>query len=221
MPEPGVTAIIKSMLPREEMIAAVSRAFDAGSHSVRIGAADIGGVLRLVSGEPKGDEIYEDGPSLLGLRELLDIFSEGRFNFLFPQKGTEWVRNYAGLLIDAGAGGRVLTSAFHGRNLELLRGIMPGAAIAYSYMGLLGLYGMFKSGLIHLKKKFRYGFVQTYETIGPSYIASSGFVRYLEEHGVEVQVFVQNSEKAIKRLRDAGVHSFITEDPDFLRKYLY
>lgn len=218
--EPGVLGLITTTLPRDEMIQAIQALYQDGSDAVRIGITEVQGELFVVSGNLKGDECFDSATGLLSFRELLDVFPTESFNCLVPHRGPNWIPLYADIVRGNNAQVRVLTSVLYGKNIVKLSRIMKDGVFSYSFTGLIGIYALFRSGLIYFKKKYRFQWLQTYEKIGPSYIASQGLVRQLRACGVRVQVFTADDEKTIRRLYDAGVRYFISENPRRVREAL-
>jgi hypothetical protein len=218
--EPGIIGMIKTTMPRGAMIDSVTAALHDGSDAIRIGVTRIQGDLYVVSGNLTGEEMFDNASGLLSFRELLELFPAVIFNCHVPDREPGWIPLYSGIIQETNSLDRVLTSALYRKNLKRLHGKMEGGDFAYSYAGLIGIYALFRSGLIYFKKKYRFRWVQTYEVIGTSYIASQGLIRQLEACGVSMQVFIQNDEKTIQRLYDAGVRYFITEDPVGVREII-
>ncbi len=160
------------------------------------------------------------GFNFITLAELLAAFPDQKFSTVLMQNDTDLVKRYAETVKKFNAGNRVITSSYYGNNIKLLRKLLPGTATAFSMPGIIGVYGLFKSGLLSFTGGFTADVLQTAEYIGVSYIANSGLVRMMHKKGIWVQVWDVRDAAQYRRLVDAGVDSFMTEDVPALKKYM-
>ncbi|HPS57731.1 MAG TPA: glycerophosphodiester phosphodiesterase family protein [Spirochaetota bacterium] len=160
------------------------------------------------------------GFSFITLSELLSAFPGKKFSVVLMQNDSELVKRYADTIKNMKAGDRVITSSYFGNNIKLVRKILPGSATAFSMTGIIGVYGLFKSGLIYFTGGFTADVLQTAEYIGMSYIVNSGLVRMMHKKGIWVQVWDIKDAAQYNRLADAGVDSFMTEDVPAMKKYM-
>lgn len=158
------------------------------------------------------------GFTFVTLQELLKEFSDKKFNIILLNNEKKLVKRYAEIITGLNAENRIMTASLYGSNIKLARRLMPGSATAFSMMGIIGVYALFKSGLIYFSGGFTADALQTTEAIGVSYIANSGLIRALHKRGIWIQVWDVKDEVQLKRLMEAGVDSFMTEDvPGFRR----
>lgn len=160
------------------------------------------------------------GYSFLTLEELFEEFPDKKFNIVLMNKDVNLVRKYVDIVRHYNAEGRVLTASVHSRNISIVRQMMPEAATAFSFSGIIGIYALFKSGLIHFSGGFRADSLQTPEAIGVSYIANGGLVKQMHKRGIWVQVWNVRDRAQLKRLIDSGVDSFMTGDVRALKEML-
>lgn len=164
--------------------------------------------------------LRDKGFCFVTLPELLGEFPDKKFSVALMHNDTELVKRYADIIKNLKAGDRVITSSYFSSNIKLARKLLPGTATAFSMTGIIGIYALFKSGLIHFTGGLTADVLQTAEYIGVSYIANSGLVRIMHKKGIWVQVWDVKDEAQYKRLIEAGVDSFMTEDVPALKKYM-
>lgn len=160
------------------------------------------------------------GFSFLTLKEILDAFPDRRFSVTLLHKSDALVRAYAETVKSCGADGRVLTSSMHGKNMKLVKELLPESATAFSLPGIIGVYALFRSGLMYFKKSFSADALQTPEAIGVSYIANSGLIREMHKRGVKVHVWYVKDRQQYQRVRDAGADGFMSDDIPMLRSFM-
>lgn len=214
--KPMVILQIPQNLNRDDMTDSIKKAFDLGFDAVRVGVCSIHDRFAVVSSEWNDSSAHDNEVNLLFVDDMLDLFPMVRFNLLLVEHGLKQVNEYAELLYRKDACARILTSVLYGKAARILKKKLPHDAIVYPFMKVVALYALYRSGLIYFRRKFIYKTVQTYESIGPSYLASQGFIRILKEKGVVVHVFVEEKEETIQRLFNAGVSGFIIKKEDYL-----
>ena len=160
------------------------------------------------------------GYRFITLDELLAAFPEKKFSIVLMHKDDKLVNKYAAVVKGMNAQDRVLTSSLYGSNIKGIRKLLPGSATSFSMTGIVGVYGLFKSGLIYFSGGFTADALQTAEYIGASYIANRGLVRSMHKRGVWVQVWDVRDEVQYQRLVSAGVDSFMTEDVPALKGFM-
>jgi len=160
------------------------------------------------------------GFTFMTLPDLLSSFPGQKFSITLMQNDPLLVRKYADVIKNMNASDRVITSSYFSSNTRLVRELLPGSATAFSMTGIIGIYGLFKSGLIYFTGGFRADVLQTSEYIGASYIANRGLVRLMHKKGIYVQVWDVRDAVQYKRLADAGVDSFMTEDVPGLKRFM-
>lgn len=171
---------------------------------------------------PDGTEYPHRGKGFcfLTLDELLEAFPDKKFNVIIVNKDKNLVRAYADVLNRYAAADRVLTASLHGSNISLFRKLMPQAATSFSMSGIVGIYALFKSGLIYFAGGFRADSLQTAESVGASYFANASLVKQMHKRGIWVQVWDVREPAQFRRLQAAGVDSFMTEDVPALIKMM-
>lgn len=172
------------------------------------------------SNEDGGFPYRGKGFCFMTLCELLAEFPDKKFSVMLMHKDEGLVRKYADLIKTMKAGDRVITASYFGSNIKLVRKLLPGTATAFSMTGIIGVYGLFKSGLIYFAGGFTADVLQTAEYIGVSYIANRGLVKTMHKKGIWVQVWDIKDAVQYNRLTGAGVDSFMTEDVPGLKKIM-
>lgn len=160
------------------------------------------------------------GFKFVSLEEALTCFPEKKFNITLLHKSEELAEEYAAVIERCGAGSRILTVSVYGAAVKSVRKKLPLSATAFSLPGLLGVYALFRSGLMFAAVSFKADVLQTAEKIGASYIANAGLVRQLQDRGVKVYVWGIKTTKEMERLYDAGIDGYITDDVEMVKSFL-
>lgn len=154
------------------------------------------------------------------IEEVFQAFPDKRFNITMAEKSTILVENYISLVKKYNFTGRVLTSSLYGENIKLVRKLLPDSATAFTLSGIIGVYALFKSGLLVFKKSFKADALQTPEAIGVSYIANSGLIEQIHKKGIKVHVWDIKGEAQLKRVFDTGADGFMVEDISMTKAFL-
>lgn len=160
------------------------------------------------------------GYTFMTLKELFEAFPECKFSVNLLHKSDNLVRIYAETVKKCGAEQRIITSSIHSRNIKLVRQLLPGCATAFSLPGIIGVYALFKSGLIFFTRKFSADALQTPEAIGVSYIANNGLIREMHKRGVKVYVWYVNSREQFLRVRESGADGYMSDDIPKLKSFM-
>lgn len=160
------------------------------------------------------------GLKFLTLEEILLAFPGKRFNITIMAKDSELVNCYADIIKKQNASGRVLTSSMYGKNIKLVRKLLPESATAFTFTGIIGVYALFKSGLLYFVKSFNADALQTPEAIGASYIANGALIDQLHSKGVKVHVWYVKDRVQLKRVSDAGADGFMVGDVSMLKEFI-
>ncbi len=160
------------------------------------------------------------GYCFMTLKEILEAFPDRKFNVTLIHKSDELVKAYAETVKSCSAENRILTSSMHGRNMKLVKKLLPGCATAFSLPGIIGVYALFRSGLIYFKKSFSADALQTPESIGVSYIANSGLIREMHKRGVKVHVWNITDRQQYLRVLEAGADGFMSDDIPALKSFI-
>ncbi len=159
------------------------------------------------------------GYRFMTLKELFETFPDRRFCVNLLNKNEKLARAYVDIVKICGAEKRVLTSSMYGRNIKLVRALLPGTATSFSLPGIISIYALFKSGLLYFIRKFSADALQTPESIGASYIANSGLIREMHKKGVKVHVWYVKDKKQYQRALDSGADGFMSDDIPLLLSF--
>ncbi len=119
-----------------------------------------------------------------------------------------------------GAASLVMAASPHGSMIKSIKKRIPEVATVFPAMGVVGLYALFRSGLLFFFRRFRHDAILIPEAIGPSYIANRGFIRDLIGKGISVFVWNIRKEEDVRQLTGFGVDGFITDDCHTLKNIL-
>ncbi len=154
------------------------------------------------------------------LEEIFKAFPDKRFNITLMTKDNELVKSYINLIKKYNATDRILTSSMYGKNIKLVRKLLPGGATAFTLAGIIGVYALFKSGFLYFVKGFKADALQTPEAIGTSYIANSGLIDQLHGKGIKVYVWYVIGQIQLKRVYDTGADGFMIHDLEMVKSFL-
>jgi len=160
------------------------------------------------------------GYTFMTLKELFETFPDKKFNVTLLHKSEDLVKAYAETVKSCCAENRILTSSSHGKNMKLVRKLLPGTATAFSLPGILGVYALFKSGLIFFNMGFAADALQTPESIGVSYIANGGLIREMHKRGIRVHVWYIKDKQQYRRVVEAGADGFMSDDVPALKSFM-
>jgi len=160
------------------------------------------------------------GCTFMTLKEILESFPEKKFSVNLLHKNYNLVKVYAETVKSCGAEQRILTSSMHGRNIKLVRQLLPECATAFSLPGIIGVYALFKSGLIFFKRGFAADVLQTPEAIGVSYISNNGLIREMHKRGVKVYVWYVKDKEQYLRVRNSGADGYMSDDIPLLKSFM-
>ncbi|PKL19529.1 MAG: hypothetical protein CVV49_00395 [Spirochaetae bacterium HGW-Spirochaetae-5] len=154
------------------------------------------------------------------LEEVLKTFPDKRFNIAIMDKDPELVKSYVSIIKNLSAGDRVLTSTMYGGNIKLVRKLLPGSATAFTLTGIIGVYALFKSGILYFVRGFKADALQTPEAIGVSYIANAGLIGQVQSKDVRVHVWYVKDRTQLKRVYESGADGFIVDDVAMVKEFL-
>ncbi len=154
------------------------------------------------------------------LEEILKAFPDKRFNITIMDKDPELVKSYVSIVKNLNAVDRVLTSTMYGSNIKLVRKLLPGNATAFTLTGIIGVYALFKSGLLYFVRGFKADALQTPEAIGVSYIANGGLISQIQSKDVKVHVWYVKDRVQLKRVYESGVDGFMVDDVAMVKEFL-
>jgi len=168
-----------------------------------------------------GDYPYRGkGLKFQTLEEILTAFPDKRFNIAVMDKDAELVKSYAAVVIKLSAQDRVLTSTMYGSNIKLVRKLLPGSASAFTLTGIIGVYALFKSGLLYFTRRFSADALQTPEAIGVSYIANGGLISQVQSKGIKVHVWYVKDRTQLKRVYESGADGFMVDDVAMVKEFM-
>jgi len=172
------------------------------------------------SPDGKGFPFRGKGFEIPTLEEMLGAFPGQRFNVDLKDDNPAQVCAFCDLLVSCGAAERVLTASEYSGNLKNARRILPAMATSASRWEIIGIFFLYRSSLIHAKKRIVADALQVPEFYGTSHIVTRGFVRRLHNMGVRVHVWTINREADMKRLLDIGVDAIMSDDPALLKRVM-
>jgi glycerophosphoryl diester phosphodiesterase len=149
---------------------------------------------------------------------VLGALPDQRFNLELGSKSPVLAHEFCSILSDMQAIGRTLVSGFSGKVLKIVRREHPDAATSFSYFGMIGFYALFRAGLLLYPFKFKADALVMPEKLGVSYMANAALIRSARSVGISVYALDVGTEEKARRLRDAGVDGFITNDIDMIRR---
>lgn len=155
------------------------------------------------------------------LREILLSFPDEKFVLNLDADSPFIAREVTGLVTELDAVDRILVSSVGGKPVKETRRILPSLATTFSSLGIVGLYFLFRSGLLFTRKKFAADALCIPEAIGPSYVGNRTLIKEVRKRGIAVYIWNVKTAKEIKRLRVAGVNGFICDDLPELRELLH
>jgi len=161
-----------------------------------------------------------NGMKFLTLEEIFQTFPDKRFNITIMSKDEELVKIYAALVKKYNAADRVLTSTMYGKNIRLVRKLLPESATTFTLSGIIGVYALFKSGLLYFVRRFNADALQIPESIGASYLANGALIEQLHAKGLKVHVWYVKDSVQLKRVCDAGADGFMISDLNMIKGFL-
>jgi glycerophosphoryl diester phosphodiesterase len=185
-----------------------------GSQDIRELRARYTGLLRNRAADGARDDIDGVFP---GLEEALEAFPGQRFNVHCMQKSPALMQGFREIVEKQGAQDRILVSSVSGYNAKWMRREMPGMPVAFSFYGMIGFYGLFKSGLIFMAKTFSAQALVIPEKIGASFFANSGLIEEAKKRGIRVYINPVDNEQQARRLKEAGAEGIVTNDVKSVR----
>lgn len=171
--------------------------------------------------DQNGDFIFQGkGYKFVTLEDILQAFPDKRFNLTIMHKDKKMIQAYAGLIKKYNAADRILTSSMYGKNIKFVRKLIPGSATAFTLAGIIGVYALFKSGLLYFVRGFKADALQTPESIGVSYFSNSGLISQLHMKGIRVHVWYVKDRIQLKRVFDAGADGYMIDDIPMVKSFL-
>jgi len=152
------------------------------------------------------------GNEFIPLNKIFDSFPDKKFNITIIEKNIELVKKYISIVQSSKAEDRIITSSIYGANIKLVRKLIPDSATAFTLWGILGIYALFKSGLLNFIKNFKADVFQAPENIGVSYIANSALIELLHKKGIKVHVWNIKDKAQLKRVYESGADGFMVND---------
>lgn len=152
--------------------------------------------------------------------EVLQAFPGKRFNITIMNKDKKLVESYVSIIRKYDSAGRILTSTMYGKNIKLVRKLLPEGATAFTLQGILGVYALFKSGILFFIKGFTADAFQTPEAIGVSYLANGALIDQLHMIGIKVHVWNVKNRVQLKRVYSAGADGFMVDDIQMVKSFI-
>lgn len=160
------------------------------------------------------------GITIPTLQEVLRAFPNQRFNVDLKDKNPAQAERYCTLLREEDAVERVLTASEYSSNLAAVRKILPEMATSASMWEVLGVFFLYRSSLLSLKKGITADALQVPEFYGTTHIVTKNFVRAMHNIGVQVHVWTINREIDMKRLLELNVDAIMSDDPALLKRVM-
>jgi len=160
------------------------------------------------------------GLKFLAFEEILEKFPDKKFNITIMTKDEDLVKNYIAIIQKYNAADRILTSSMYGKNIRLVRKLLPGSATAFTLAGIIGVYALFKSGLLYFTGWFQADAFQIPETIGASFLANGALIEQIHQKGVKVHVWYVKDQVQLKRVFEAGADGFMVDDVSMVKSFL-
>jgi len=171
--------------------------------------------------DDNGNFIFRDkGLKFLTLEEIFQAFPDKKFNITIMHNDTALVNDYAELVKRYNTADRVLTSSMYGKNIKLVRKLLPESATAFTLAGIIGVYALFKSGLLHFVKNFNADALQIPESVGVSYFANGALIEQLHKIGIKIHVWYVKDLVQLKRVYESGADGFMIDDIPAAKSYL-
>jgi len=156
----------------------------------------------------------------IALSKIFDSFPDKRFNITITDKSIELVKRYAAVVRSSKAEERIITSSINGNSIKLVRKLMPESSTAFTLLGILGVYALFKTGLLNLKKNFKADVFQVPEKIGLSYVSNSVIIEQLHRKGIKVHVWNIKDKAQLKRVYESGADGFMVNNIKLVKDFL-
>ncbi len=158
------------------------------------------------------------GYRFLKLEEVLREFPTAIFNLNLLHGDRVLTEIYGEFLRRGDYFNRVVTSSVYGSNLKLLRRKFPEAVTSMSFMEFIAVYGLFRAGLLKMRKKFPASIYQVPERIGMSELSHGKIMDILHRAGVSCHVWNINGEKALRLAKEKGADGCMTRDVELAVK---
>ena len=212
LPEPVIffNGAESDKLP-DNSIQAIEKAFSDGADAV---------CLNIRLSEDNEVVVPSLGNEFIPLDKIFASFPDSRFNITIIDKNIELVNKYISIVQSSKAEERIITSSIYGKNIKLIRKLIPESVTAFTLWGILGVYALFKSGLLNLIKNFKADVFQVPEKIGLSYIANTTLIEQLHKKGIKVHVWNIKDRIQLKRVYEAGADGFMVNDIDMAKDFL-
>jgi glycerophosphoryl diester phosphodiesterase len=171
--------------------------------------------------DPEGNSSFPfrgKGMRLMELKEILARYPSLRF--IFELMDERMADEFCSEISRMEAASRVMAASPGGSIIKSIKKRMPEMATVFPPMAVIGLYALFRSGLLFFFRRFRHNAIFIPEAIGPSYIANRGFIHELIGKGVSVFVWNIRDEEDVRQLTGFGVDGFITDDCHALKNIL-
>lgn len=148
---------------------------------------------------------------------MLLSFPENKFALNLEGESIKLVKEVLNILIEQESVERVIISSVSGKFIKEIRKKLPAVATTFSPLGIIGLYFLFRSGLLSMKKKFAADALFIPESIGPSYMGNRVLIREVRSRKIVVYIWNVKTAKEVKRLRQYSVEGFVTDNlPELL-----
>ena len=171
------------------------------------------GALSVAGGENGGNPV-------MAVEDFLSVFSDVKSMMHLKGETPSFVRKLCDSLICHDAVSRVIVGMSDPGCMEILRRRIPECATLCTPGETFRAILLSKTGLIVLKKNFSGDLILVPEYAAGVRIIVPSFVKEMRVRGVRLSALFPDGEKAMKRLVEAGVDSFVTDDASALKATL-
>ncbi|HOT43687.1 MAG TPA: glycerophosphodiester phosphodiesterase family protein [Spirochaetota bacterium] len=185
-----------------------------------IGSYTRDGLRELFRTEAGSDALDDIKGLFPEMEETLSALNNCRFNLNLSEKDPKLIQQYCDIIRNLDAGDRILTSSLNAYNLKKVRNNFDGTATAFSFGGVVAFYALYRSGILHFKKKFSDDALIIHEMIGASFLANAGLIGEARARGIHVYVLNIMTEDQVKRLFEAGADGFVTNYASMVKRSL-
>lgn len=174
----------------------------------------------LLNGRAASDSI-DDIPGVVPeLEEAMEAFPDQRFNLHCLDTGAALMEQMKLVIERASADKRVLVSSLSGYNTRWMREMMPDVPVAFSFYGMIFFYGLFRAGVLSLRRKFNARVLIIPEMIGASYFANSGLIKQAHDRGIRVYVNPVDTDKLAREMKEAGADGVVSNNIPLVKNAL-
>ena len=207
----GADAVSFSICCTKDMCPLIAPSFELGDFTTGKGKipnmlyAELSGITI-----PQPDDTGKQTFNLFTLAEAFQLFPDKKFIISLLDEKLSCADAVISLVRQFSAEQRVLLGSPNGRIINRFRKELPDCATSFSIMSIVGIYSLFRSGLIAFRNSFNGDALVTPENIGTSYIANGAMIHAMHERGIPVFVRTADTDMTINRALESGADGIIT-----------